>query len=118
MGTELIVSCEIDGLHHWPDAPEKYKEFRNPHRHLFKLVGFLPMGSSTDPIRREKELWELRSELIEMIYRIWGTEGCVKEEMLDFGPMSCEGIADVIKEKMNFSKVFVGEEYWLGALVS
>jgi len=75
------------------------------------------MGDSKDPNRRQKELWELRSEMINMVYATFASEGCSKENMINFGPMSCEGIADVIKEGTGASKVFVGEEYWLGAIV-
>lgn len=113
--TELVISCEIDGIHSWPKAPEKYKEFSRPHRHLFKVICWYPIGDSTDPTRREKELWELREQTINFLY----SQGLpVKDNCINFGSMSCEGIADLLKEKMGFSKVFVGEEYWLGAVIT
>ena len=114
MSTELVVGFEVDGLHYWPDAPQKYKEFGQPHRHLFKVVGWYPTGDSQDPTRRDVELWELRQDTIACLDSWYPPLGGV----CNFGPMSCEGIADFLKNKMGFSRVFVGEEDCLGAMVS
>jgi hypothetical protein len=117
--TELVISTEIDGIHCWPDAPDKYKEFKNPHRHLFKIICIISVNWSGSPDRRDKELWELRADVNGLIKKI----GIEKGPIIDFGSKSCEGIADNIKmllapEYGDDVKVFVGEEYWLGALVS
>ena len=112
--TQLVISFEIDGIHCWPNAPEQYKEFRQPHRHLFKVVGWYSTGCSSDPTRRDKELFELRQEAINCLKNFGTSQG---QEPVDYGQLSCEGIADYLKLKIGFSKVFVGEEYWLGALV-
>jgi hypothetical protein len=127
MSTELVISFEIDGLHFWPDAPKQYEEFSKPHRHLFKFICWWSTKDSTDPNRREKELWELRQETILLIHKHWATgypEHWAGEptyngfDPVNFKGMSCEGIADKVKEFGGFSKVFCGEEYWLGAVVS
>jgi len=110
--TELIISFEIDGFHFWPNAPKQYEEFSHPHRHLFKFICWYPQGNSQDPTRREKELWELRRDTI------WALGIEFGSEPINFGPMSCEGIADWLKTYRNFSKVFCGEENFLGAIVS
>ena len=113
MTTELIVSFTVDGIHFWPDAPEQYKEFGQPHRHPFKFVCWMPVEvlSSAD---RPVELWELRQRAITVVvntFHINMTNVC------DFGEMSCEGIAQWLKDVMpGFSKVYCGEEYWLGAM--
>ncbi len=112
--TELVVSFEIDGLHFWPNAPKQYEEFSHPHRHLFKFICWYPQKDSTDPTRREKELWELRQETIAFIDDHFPPENGV----VNFSSRSCEGIADLLKETMGFSKVFCGEEWFLGAIVS
>jgi len=110
--TELVVSFEVDGLHCWPGAPDKYKEFRQPHRHIFKIICLFPTEDSHDPERRDTELWELRRQAIDSVHTHWG------QEPVNFGGMSCEGIADRLKDLLFASKVFVGEEYYLGAWVS
>ena len=112
MSTSLIVSFEVDGIHFWPNAPDKYKEFGQPHRHLFKFICLLPTSDSIDPARRDVELWELRQDVITSLRSDFG------REPIDFSARSCEGIADYVKMHWGFSKVFVGEEWFLGALVS
>jgi hypothetical protein len=112
MTTELVISFEVDGLHAWPNAPVEYEEFRNFHRHLFKIICFKQTSNSVEPNRREIELWELRQETLQVIINEFGSEPC------SFGAMSCEGIAGWIKKTGKFGKVFVGEEYWLGAIIS
>jgi len=112
MSTSLIVSFEVDGIHFWPNAPDKYKEFGQPHRHLFKVICVFPTGDSSDPTRRDVELWELRQNVLHYVKERFG------KEPINFGPMSVEGIADVIKNGMGFDKVLVCEEWFIGAIVS
>ncbi len=113
MTTELIVGFEVDGYHAWKDAPEQYVEFRNKHRHLFKIICHIPMEDSSDPGRRQIELWEARYSLLGWIDDQFGNPA-------EFGNMSVEGIADYIRSRAKYvmSRVFVGEEYWLGAVSS
>ena len=110
--TELVISFEVDGIHFWPNAPEQYKEFSHPHRHLFKVICWYPTGDSDDLIRREREFWELRQQTIAHLHDVFG------REPIDFGPRSCEGISDFLKKEMGFSRVFCGEDWFLGATVS
>ena len=117
MTTELIVGFEVDGYHRWPNAPKQYEEFGQRHRHIFKFICWYPTGNSGDPARRDKELWELRQEARQMVIAGYGI-GIENSDPVEFEDMSCEGIADWLKMKMGFSKVFCAEEYWLGAIVS
>ena len=110
--TELVISFEVDGLHFWPGAPDKYKEFGQLHRHLFKVICFLPMADSDDPNRRQVELWELRQDTIRAVDMGFPNQ----RGITNFGPMSCEGISDTIRKMMGFSKVFVGEEWFQGVI--
>ena len=116
--TELVISFELDGLHYWPNAPEQYSEFRQPHRHLFKFICWYPTGNSQDPTRREKELWELRQDTITAIREEFLHLLHPRTDLHDFSSMSVEGIADWVKDKLGFSKVFVGEDVNFGAVVS
>lgn len=113
MSTELVVSFEVDGYHYWPGAPEKYKEFGQPHRHIFKFICLFSTEDSHDPARRQIELWELRQNCLDYVRANYQIESFV----CDFKDMSCEGIAEDIIIGMGASAVFVGEEYWLGAWV-
>lgn len=116
MGTELIISFEIEGLHRWPNAPAEYEEFRNLHKHLFKFICWYPVtiNPAKNYADRPVELYELRQQTIEQVKLLGTTDGAVT----NFGDWSCEGIAQGLMLMNSFSKVFVGEEYWLGALVS
>jgi len=115
MTTELLVSFEVDGLHFWPDAPSEYSEFGQPHRHLFKFICWKKVDVRS-PQDRPIELWELRQNAITAVVNTFhiamGSDKC------DFQGMSCEGISDWLRVVMSFDKVFVGEEFWLGAMVS
>ena len=111
--TSLVVSLTVDGYHCWPDAPEWYSEFKNRHRHLFKVICWLPQEDSNKPDRRQMELWDLRHTIDIGIATKYGFPA-------EFGNRSCEGIADEILclGGFDFSKVFVGEETDFGAEVS
>lgn len=109
MGTELVISFEVEGKHYWPEAPELYKEFETPHSHIFKVICFFNTKESDDPTRRELELFALRRQCLQLVTNHYNGM---------FGGMSCEGIADSIKQLVEASRVFVGEDQWFGALVS
>jgi len=112
--TELVFQFIIDGYHFWPDAPEKYKEFRQSHRHLFRFVcKFEVMPQSY--IDRTEELWELRQNTIEKVFLIWGTD---RPNICDFKSLSVEGIAELTKENCHLSSCFVGEDENFGAIIS
>jgi hypothetical protein len=111
--TQLVISFELDGRHRWPDAPPRYYDFANTHRHLFKFICWYEIDKSDSPNRRDKELFELRREAIEALKANFG----MTDYPLEFGGMSVEGIADWLKAKMGFSKVFCGESDFFGAIV-
>ena len=112
MRTELIIGFTVDGFHCWPDAPDKYIEFRTRHRHLFKITCFVPTseGEYNNPTRREIEFWEHTRTIQEWIKTRFGSPA-------EFSSLSCEGIADTLLRAFHCTKVFVGEEDNLGAIV-
>lgn len=114
MTTELVVSFELDGLHAWPEAPDRYKEFRQSHRHLFKFILYFPVDVESKN-ERPKELWELRQNCI---YQLGGCFGNDENLVRDFKDWSCEGIAKYCIETFGCIKAFVGEETNLGAWVA
>ena len=118
--TQLVVGFEVEGKHGWPNAPKEYSDFANSHRHLFKFICWYEVSGwydksvdNTDPARRDKELFELRRELVSYLDEFIGADG-----IADFGNMSCEGLADFLKSQdKRLAKVYAGEEWFLGALV-
>lgn len=111
--TTLVISMELEGRHYWPNAPKEYLDFANSHRHLFKFICWYDIDKSNSPDRRDIELFELRRNTIEALKAEFG----MVDDPLEFRSMSVEGIADWLKKRMGFSKVFCGEEWYLGALV-
>ena len=109
MKTELVVSFEYEGTHFWPNPPEKFEEFGQEHRHIFKFIVFFSTIHRHDPTRRDYELFEARRFCLDKVDQMFNHQ---------FGGMSCEGIADAVINLTRASKVFVGEDYWLGAWVS
>jgi len=107
----LVVSFELNGVHYWPDAPEECREFREPHRHLFKFVFWLPVTTS-----RSVELFNAREFLIANILTVYPPSDLLAGGA-NFGESSCEMLAEEMKEAVQAAKVFVGEEWWLGAEV-
>lgn len=111
--TTLVINFEAEGRHFWPNAPKEYSDFGEYHRHVFKFIVWYDIDKSSGSERRDKELFELRREAIIAL-----SEGFpIDNGVLDFEGMSCEGLADYLKEKMNFSRVFCGEDWLLGAEV-
>lgn len=110
----LVVSFDLNGIHHWPGAPNEYREFRQPHRHLFKFLFRIPV---TGP--RSVELFNAREFLIESVLAAYPSisGGDLLARGIDFGPSSCEDIAQKMKSLLGAEKVFVGEDWYLGAEV-
>lgn len=110
----LVVSFELNGVHCWLGAPDEYREFRQPHRHLFKFIFWIPV---TGP--RSVELFNAREFLIESVLAAYPR--ILSKDLLargsDFGSSSCEDIARKMKDTLGAKKVFVGEEWYLGAEV-
>ena len=106
--TELVVSFEIDGVHCWPNAPEKYREFRQPHRHLFKFVCFFPVTIKKES-DRPVELWEFRQNIIEWVTSIY-------DNPAQFNDLSCEGLSNLLLEEFHLSKCYVFEDFSHGAV--
>lgn len=118
--TELIVGFTIDGYHCWPDSPDKYSEFKQRHRHLFRFICWVPCKVEKES-DRPIELFELRRIALALVtYEI----GKKEFEPVDFKDLSCEGMAQKLKKllddhyRVRTSKVFVGEDDNFGAMVS
>jgi len=83
----VIAQFEVDGFHHYPDAPSRVTFLSYDHRHSFKIK----CGYKVTDLNREKEIFMLRDELSEYLYETFGSP-CL------FGDMSCEMIAKELLE--------------------
>jgi hypothetical protein len=111
MKASIIIALDIEGFHHYPNAPEEVNFLSHRHRHQFKIkIGFF-----VSDLNRELEFFLLR-EFIEK--RIHGEFGYPAE----FGARSCEMIAnwiigDLQDHEFNLSFVEVWEEEIAGARI-
>lgn len=89
MKTLVLIQFEIDGFHHYPDAPERVEFLSFNHRHTFVIK----CGYRVTDLNREKEIFICRDEVKNYLVESYGYP-------CQFGAMSCEMIA---KEVLEFS---------------
>jgi len=61
----LFVTCQFEGFHCWPDAPEEHKYLRDLHRHMFHVR--VEIETTSD---RQVEFIELKRAVEENL-RFW-----------------------------------------------
>jgi hypothetical protein len=87
MKKQVIIQFEIEGFHHYPDAPEQVKFLSDSHRHTFKVKA----GYEVEDSNREKEIFIERDYIKQYLTESFGYP-------CQFGAMSCEMIAEEILE--------------------
>lgn len=55
----IWTKVEAPGIHSWPDAPDRSKFLRFPHRHLFRITAEVEVGDEN----RDVEFFDLQSDL-------------------------------------------------------
>jgi len=86
----IEVTAILEGLHCWPDAPEKVEFLRHPHRHQFIISVTLSVNGSD----REVEFFLLKSDLQAWLSSYPGYRGHAR--LKDLGTRSCEHIAEEV----------------------
>ena len=87
MKAEVIIQFEIEGYHHYPNAPKQVDFLANNHRHTFSIKA----GYLVNDLNREKEIFIERDYIKEYLIESFGSP-------CDFENMSCEMIAKEILE--------------------
>tara|TARA_R110000787_G_scaffold70091_1_gene155795 strand:- start:5558 stop:5935 length:378 start_codon:yes stop_codon:yes gene_type:complete len=88
MKKTVIVQFEIEGFHHYPNAPKEVIFLAHNHRHTFKIK----CGYEVSDMNREKEIFIQINIVKKHLIDTFGTP-CY------FNAMSCEMIAhDIMKE--------------------
>lgn len=90
MKNTVIIKIEVDGFHHYPNAPKKVEFLSYNHRHTFKIKA----AYLVNELNREKEIFIQRDYIKEYLNESYGYP-------CQFEDMSCEMIANEILE---FSK--------------
>lgn len=83
----IIIQLEIEGFHHYPNAPQEVEFLSFNHRHTFKLKA----GYKVSDLNREKEIFLCRDEVREYLNESYGYP-------CQFKNMSCEMIAKEVLE--------------------
>jgi hypothetical protein len=81
---KTVIACfDIDGFHHYPDAPQPVDFLAARHRHTFRIKA----GFQVEGLNREKEIFLAREELKSYLIEYYGSP-------CEFDSMSCEMIAE------------------------
>ena len=108
--TSIVVKFDLEGGHHWPEAPKDFKHLKVHHHHIFHFECYIPVGQDN----RELEFLVVRRELMTIMKDAQGSP-------CDFEDMSCETIAKllaVIIEKkygVRATRIVVMEDAFVGA---
>lgn len=106
MRQQIVITLQVEGLHHWPGCDIPEVDFLNfPHRHVFWIKAWKEVSHADRDIefivlKREMQVWLLN----------WTTP-----RGIDFGPKSCEMIAEMLIDKFNLAACEVLEDNENGA---
>lgn len=99
----------VEGQHRWPDAPAHLSYLSTPHRHLFEITARVRVDNPD----RQVEFIDLGHQM-----RAWLSSTYPRlQEMIDFGPSSCEMIARALIDQFKLTACFVYEDGESGAAV-
>lgn len=107
MKTYVITRNEIEGIHHWNDAPKIVQYLKNPHRHIFDIRCEFEVKDDD----REIEIFIQENRIRNYFKDVYG-------EPALFGRKSCEMIAkEIVKQFENCISCQVLEDGYGGARV-
>lgn len=109
MKKNVIIQFEIEGFHHYPNAPKEVEFLSLNHRHTFKIK----CGYQVEDLNREKEIFICRDIVKKFLFNKYGMP-------CQFQNMSCEMIAEeILKQYTEDDMIFceVWEEETGGARV-
>lgn len=110
MTYQVITSNQVVGVHRWVDAPMKYIYLTYPHRHVFHIRCWFPVGH----VDREIEINKMQDTIQTVIESKYGNRPGTGA---DFGGMSCESIAEWCIETFECDACEVLEDGYGGAYV-
>ncbi len=83
----VILDFDIEGFHHFPNAPSVVSFLEHDHRHIFQIRA----GLKVDDLNREKEIFIMQDHLKDYLLESYGSP-------CQFEAMSCEMIAQDLLE--------------------
>lgn len=103
----IWIRLTVPGFHHWPGAPTYVGFLRESHRHLFHITVWWEVGHGN----RAREFFTEQAVVKQMMERY-----TLMEHGYEFGPRSCEMIAEEIAEALAAAAVSVSEDGENGGL--
>ena len=100
----VILDFDIEGFHHFPNAPSVVSFLEHDHRHLFQIRA----GLKVDDLNREKEIFIMQEHLKEYLIESYGSP-------CQFEAMSCEMIARTLYKHFDLEYCSVFEDNENGA---
>lgn len=114
--TNIIVKLEVEGMHCWPQAADLLPEvgfLSDRHRHIFHIEARKKVTHSD----RDVEIIMFKREITEFLFAEYGKHKHSLVNYCEFGPMSCEMIAEVLLKKFGLQYCSVLEDNENGAEV-
>lgn len=98
MTKEVYCKFQVQGIHHWPNAPEVYKYLSYPHRHVFHFE----VQAEVSHNDREIEIIWFKNACKNLVYKMRNTSlsDYGIRDMVNFGAMSCEAIGEKLFKKI------------------
>jgi hypothetical protein len=117
MKSTVVVKHLVEGVHHWPDAPDEVSFLRDKHRHVFHTIAHVSTISD-----REVEFFLLKKD-VQLFFEESFSFALGLITHYDFGSSSCESLASrlfqYLKEKgYNVIKTEIWEDGENGAIVT
>ena len=112
--TNIIITFQLEGFHHWANAPEEVAFLRDNHRHIF----WFEVEKEVSHADRDIEIIMFKrrvQKFIEHTYT-WRDEN-LQVNLIQFGQSSCEMLAEKILDHFNCERVKVMEDNENGAVV-
>jgi len=106
----IIVTLDVEGIHHWPEAPDKVFYLQYPHRHMFHIRAEFLVNHPD----RDLEFMIMKHRIDRFLRKKYFKPTIY---MHDFGSMSCEMIAKLILKEFEAESVEVWEDKENGAKV-
>jgi hypothetical protein len=112
MLTEVYCTVLAEGLHSWPACPYDAVDYlRDPHRHVFYIRAYVQV-THTD---RDVEFIMLKHQIITYLRTAYWDS---TRQLHQFGPKSCEMIAEELIGRFNLTRCDVSEDNENGAVVT
>lgn len=108
---EVYCTLQVEGIHNWPGCPfDEVAYLRYPHRHVFHVKAY-KLVTHTD---RDTEFIMLKHHIHSYLHSKYFSP---LTKLCEFGPMSCEMIAQELIDWFQLSACEVSEDNENGAIL-